>query len=284
MKKFMFLIVLLLLPVMVYAEDYDVKTLIPVDTKVSVKTEKFDYNNFVYSSKVDDKGNGLITFESIKNNTVTKQPISINILLFDEGKKNIGFLTYCTDKDLDSGYSGYKLNGNGSANFSINVVSKYFVDNMSSKDVKYISVLDENKYCQIGGYDKYNGLTLEEIVNGPKKEVTGIEKLILDIQEKGIMSTIIFVLVGLIGLVILIMIISAILKKIKDNKYRKVKVDNTPIEDTVDLTYGEVKEETLDDDGVISMGEVSTTLEEENKEEDKKEEEENKDDLTSYFN
>lgn len=282
MKKFVFLIVLLLLPVMVYAEDYDVKTLIPVDTKVSVKTENFDYNNFVYSSKVDDKGNGLITFESIKNNTVTKQPISINILLFDEGKKNIGFLTYCTNRDYDHNYS--QLNGNESRNFSINVVSKYFVDDMSSKDVKYISVLDENKYCQIGGYDKYKGLTLEEIVNGPEKEVTGIEKLILDIQEKGIMSTIVFVLVGLIGLVILIMIISAILKKIKDNKYRKVKVDNTPMEDTVDLTYGEVKEETLDDDGVISMGEVSTTLEEENKEEDKKEEEENKDDLTSYFN
>ena len=61
MKKW-FLLVLLLLPIMVYAEDYDAKTLIPVDTKASVKTEKFDYNGFVYNSKVDTKGYGLITF------------------------------------------------------------------------------------------------------------------------------------------------------------------------------------------------------------------------------
>ena len=69
MKK-LFLLVLLLLPIMVYAEDYEVKTLIPVDTKASVKTEKFDYNNFIYNSKVDEKGNSLITFESVKNNNV----------------------------------------------------------------------------------------------------------------------------------------------------------------------------------------------------------------------
>ena len=80
MKKIIFLLVLLMLPVMVYAED--VLKLVPVDTKASFKTENFDYNNFVYSSSVDEKGNGLITFESIKNNGVTKKPISVNILLF----------------------------------------------------------------------------------------------------------------------------------------------------------------------------------------------------------
>jgi len=288
MKKIILLLVLFLLPIMVYAEDYNVKTLIPVDTKASVKTEKFNYNNFEFSSKVDNKGNSVISFGSINNNTVTKQAVSINILLFDGNKKNIGFLTYCSDKDLDSEYSGYKINGNTSAPFSINVVSKYFVTGRSSSDVKYIAILDENKYCQIGGYDKYNGLTLKQIVNGAadKNEVSGINKLIIELQEKGIMLIIILSLVGLIGLVILIMIIRVIVEKIKNKRLariKEVKID-APMEETVDLTYGEVDNNTLEEESV-SMGEVNNTIEEV-KEEEKVEDDKKEDnsDLTSYFN
>jgi len=288
MKKIILLLVLFLLPIMVYAEDYNVKTLIPVDTKASVKTEKFNYNNFEFSSKVDNKGNSVISFGSINNNTVTKQAVSINILLFDGNKKNIGFLTYCSDKDLDSEYSGYKINGNTSAPFSINVVSKYFVTGRSSSDVKYIAILDENKYCQIGGYDKYNGLTLKQIVNGAadKNEVSGINKLIIELQEKGIMLIIILSLVGLIGLVILIMIIRVIVEKIKNKRLariKEVKID-APMEETVDLTYGEVDNNTLEEESV-SMGEVNNIIEEV-KEEEKVEDDNKEDnsDLTSYFN
>ena len=302
MKKIVFLLVLLLLPVMVYSEENNinissftdstaVKTLIPVDTKVTVKTEKFDYNNLVYNSKVDSKGNSLITFESIKNNTVSKTPISINILLFDNNQKNIGYVTYCTDKDLSSNYSGYKLAGNNSVPFSINVVSKYFVTGRSAVDVKYIAVLDENKYCQIGGYEKYKDLTIDEIVNGVgnKDKESDITKFINSLKENGLVPIIIIVLVGIAVLVIIIMIISSVLKKVKNNriiKNQEVKID-APMEETIDLSYGEVSNdtETLDDDSSISMGEVSNNIPEENViEEEKNKDEEDGSDLTKFFN
>ena len=295
MKKFVFLLILLLMPVFVYAED--VQTLIPVGTKASFKTENFDYNNFMYNTSVDEKGNGLITFESIKNNGVTKKPVSVNILLFGENQKNIGYVTYCTDRDLDSNYSGYKLNGNSSAPFSLKVVSKYFVDGKNSKDVKFISIYDDNKYCQIGGYDKYKDLTLDEIINGvtTKKKVNGVIKLINDIQEKGLMPIIIMVLVGVLVLVILIMIISTIIKKVKNNRYTKVKeFDVTPMEETIDLTYDDVDNTNLNSDLNISKGD-DTTLEDDkdvsnDKENDALEndvvndDEEDGQDLTSFFN
>lgn len=278
MKKFIFLVILLLVPIMVYAEDYDVKTLIPVDTKASVKTEKFDYNNFVYNSN----GNGLITFEGIKNNYVTKSFVSINILLFGEDQKNIGFLTYCSDKDLDSNYADYELKGNSTAPFSIKVVSKYFVDGKGVKDVKYISVLDDNKYCQIGGYDKYKGLTLDEIVNGVNnnKNNSSIDKFIIELQEKGIMPIIIIGLVGFALLVVFIMIISSVVKKIKSNRINKISEVNVdvPMEETVDLTYDEVKDDSLDEDLSVSMGVVDNKEKEDIKDEEKDE------DLTSFFN
>ena len=285
MKKVLLLIIILVMPIMVYAEDYSVKTLIPVDTKASVKTEKFDYTNFVYNSRVDEKGNSLITFESIKNNaSIGKTPISINILLFGEDQKNIGFVTYCTDKDLDSNYSGYKLPGNTSVSFSINVVSKYFVEGKSTKDVKYISVLDENEYCQIGGYDKYKDLTLDQIVNGAttKKDVNGVTKFINELQEKGLMPLIIFGLVGLAVLVIVLMVLSSIFKKIKENRLnrpKEVKID-VPMEETVDLKYEEVKDDNLNEDGPISMGEVK----EETLDDDNDENKEDGSDLTKFFN
>ena len=103
MKKIMFYVLLLicfLSPSFVFAQDYQVKQLIPVDTSATVKTEKFTYQDLVFNSALDAKGNARITFGSIINNTVNKTPISINLLLFDSDQKNIGIVTYCTDKDI----------------------------------------------------------------------------------------------------------------------------------------------------------------------------------------
>ena len=287
MKKFILLVILLLTPIMVYAEDYDVKTLIPVDTKATVKTEKFDYNNFVYNSSVDSKWNSLITFESIKNNTVTKKPVSINILLFGEDQKNIGFVTYCTNKDLDSNYTDFELAGNASAPFSINVVSKYFVDGKTTSDVKYISVLDENKYCQVGGYDKYEYLTIDQIINGvvTKKDDNDIHKYIVELQESGMMMYIVIGLVGLAIFVIFLMIISSIFRKFKEHRRKKIeekkKDIREPIEETVDLSYGKVKDDEVES-STISMGESNIDFD---KDDDKLDDDKEDDgDLTSFFN
>ena len=175
MKKILLILVftLVLLPLNVLADEYKVKTLIPVDTKAIIKTDKFDYNNMVYNSSVDSKGDCTLTFESIKNNNLTSTFVSINLLLFDSEKKNIGLVAYCTDMDISSNYSNFKLRGEESKPFSILVKSnKYFTNSKSAKDVKYVAVLDDNPYCHIGGYDKYKGLTLDEIVNGVNSKKT----------------------------------------------------------------------------------------------------------------
>lgn len=286
MKKIIFLFILFFLPIMVYAEEYSVKTMLPIDTKVSVKTEKFDYNNFVYNTAVDIDGNSLITFESIKNNTISKIPISINVLLFGEDSRNIGYVTYCTDKDLDSNYSGYKIKGYDSVPFSIKVVSKYFAKGKSAKDVRFVSIYDENKYCQIGGYDKYAGLTLDEIVNGVGNKKSGIDKIIQYVQDNNLGSIIVISLVALIVLVIIIMVISSIIKRAKNNKFisNDVVNDTEPVEETINLSYGDVSDNNnLEEETSISMGEVSNNTEnndsiesDDNKEDDQ--------DLTSFFN
>lgn len=167
MKKILFIILfcLIMFPFSVFAEDYEVQTLIPINTHATVKTDKFLYDDFYYTY-VDGSKDGLISFSSITNNTVSKTAVSINILLFNEEQKNIGFVTYCSDKDYSSNYSGFKLSGNQTAPFSISVVLKYFVDGYYPSDVRYISVYDENKYCHVGGYDNYKDLTIDQIING----------------------------------------------------------------------------------------------------------------------
>ena len=153
---FIFVLTFLFLPIKAFAAS--TMELIPVGTNANVNTDLFEYN-FVFNTTD-------VNFSSIKNNTANKVPVSINILLFDENKKNIGYLTYCSDKDISSDYAGFKLNPSASTNFYIKVVPKYLVDGNNSSDIKYIAVQDENKYCRIGGYDKYKGLTLEQISGG----------------------------------------------------------------------------------------------------------------------
>lgn len=175
MKKkiyYLFFVVFLFVSIVrnVYADDYKVNTLIPVNTIASVETDKFDYKNFVYDPTVDAKGNATMKFEVIQNNTLSKTAISINVLLFDENKKNIGFLTYCTDKDVSSDNAGFKIRANQAVPFTITVTKRYFVEGNFPKDVRYIAVRDENRYCQIGGYDNFKGLTIEEIANGVETE------------------------------------------------------------------------------------------------------------------
>ena len=168
MKKGYLLLLLLLfcICIPVHAVHYDTYVLIPVDTPATVKTDAFTYNEFVYQSAPNEKGNCAVVFQSIQNLTQFKKPISINLLLFDGNRQNIGFLTYCTDKDVSSDYNGYKLAGGEAAPFSINVTTRYFIEGKKPTDVMYVAVLDDNEYCQIGGYTKYQGLTIQEIYGG----------------------------------------------------------------------------------------------------------------------
>ena len=151
----------------VNAIDYGVKTLIPINESANIKTDYFTYNGISYGG-VDSSGHTLFNFSSITNNSGNRRAnyISIDILLFDGDKKNIGFITYCSKSDLDSDYNGYTLKNGASTSYSVQVLKKYFIDGKSLNNIKYYSVLDDNRDCRNGGYNKYAGLTIEEITNG----------------------------------------------------------------------------------------------------------------------
>ncbi len=218
---FISLIILLLMCYPVEAAEYETGQLILVGDTATVKTEKFIYNDFVYQSTIDTSGNGKVTFGSINNNMVTSSFVSIDLLLFDASKKNIGFLTYCSDKDINSDNEGFKLAGGQSSPFSIFVGRKYFGDNKSSADVKYVAVLDDNSYCKIGGYDKYLGKSVDEIVNEANnvviKQKTGNNLFLKYVRNSKITT---YVVVG--GLIIFgFFFIGAFLSNLYNKMYGK---------------------------------------------------------------
>ena len=167
----------------VNAETYKEKDIIPVDTSATVETDLFKYDGLIYNSSLDGKGYAHINFSGITSKASSKIPISIDVLLYDENKVNIGYLTYCTDKDVSSDNNRRKIAPNETISFDIAVTKRYFPtdndkDNGPSK-VKYISIMDDNPYCTVGGYSKYLGLNHDEIVGGLVKN---------NVTEEGMMS------------------------------------------------------------------------------------------------
>ena len=220
MKKIYFFLLLFLLSVPVFAEEYEVNSYIPVEQSATVHTEKFDYNDFIFSSKADEKGNGKLVFSSIKNNTMSKTAISINVLLFDEDKKNVGYLTYCSDRDYaNDSNRGFKLNGGETQPFTIDVTSRFFAEGKELKDVFYIVVADENKYCQIGGYDQYAGLTLEEI-QGNALPDDG--KPVFNFVESILKNTALVLLIAsIVGILIVYIVIGSVLNNLNYKMHGK---------------------------------------------------------------
>ena len=174
-----FLMILLVLSTLfvgidVYAGDYSIKELIPVEDEANVFSKTFNYTGVKFEADSSGRANGVLRFNSIVNNTSTKKTPSFNILLFDGTKKNIGFITYCGEKDYGSDNTMFYIPGKDAKPFSINVTSRYFGGNEKDYEgivhepgeILYYSFFSDNSYCQIGGYTKYIGLTLEEITGG----------------------------------------------------------------------------------------------------------------------
>lgn len=204
---FILVLSLLFISTDVYAGDYSLKELIPVTDEANVYSKTFNYTGVKFEPSSDGKANGVLRFNGILNNTSSRKPPSFNILLFDGAKKNIGYITYCAEKDYGSDNSMFYIPGKESKPFSINVTSRYFGGN--EKDYKgivhepgeilYYSFYSDNSYCQIGGYTKYIDLTIEDIVGG---EVNFDNK---DIDEKLKMNELIlylpYLLIGLVALI-----------------------------------------------------------------------------------
>lgn len=199
----------------VYAQEYQSKELIQANAIATVETELFTYRDFTVKKTAIDKG--TINFASIVNKSDKKLPVSINILLFNEKKKNIGYITYCTDQDYSSDYTDFKLGPKGMTSFSINIASKYFLENSTVYDIEYIAVMDDNKYCHVGGYDKYRDLTIEQIAEGKVATDYGNKSLKLDLlfflKDKGMLMIIVIITIILTLFIINGLILNALYKR-----------------------------------------------------------------------
>lgn len=215
MKRLLLLLTLLfILPFSVDAVVYNKNDLIPVDNYASVDTDLFSYNDFIYSSAADSKGNCFINFNSITNKTLEKMPVSIDVLLFDENMKNIGLVSYCSLKDYGNQYEGVQINGGESSVYSIKVSTKYMALNKMPVEVKYIAVMDENKYCYIGGYTKYQGMTIEQIL-GEEKIKDKTNNLFSFLDNKELMNNVL--IIG--GVVVLLFALGGLLNSVYSKLY-----------------------------------------------------------------
>lgn len=236
----------------VNAQSYDVGTLIPVNNSATVETDTFTYNDIDFNN-YDNSGYRLISFQSItrKSSGNSPIPISINVLLFDSDEKNIGYVTYCSEKDYDGDYSGYTIKSSQSSPFTIKLVKKYFVnkdDTLKSQytfnDIAYYSVLDDNHFCKVGGYDKYKGLTLEqinsgELSNAKTKTVFNFSDIIPSISG-GVLVIVISLLIVFIALFIFGFILNALYKRMYAEKTALAYIPITNSYVCVKLAFGKI--------------------------------------------
>ena len=222
----------------------ELNTLYPVDSVISIQTKNFSYSEMKFNSGVKDRnGYPVISFGSITNNSKSTKPIpiSIDILMFDSSQKNIGFITYCSEKDLDTDYSGAVIRQKESLPFNLSIVKKYFVKEKSYSDVAYFSVLDDNEYCKVGAYDKYEGLTYEEIKNGiiktEKSPADKIDDLVFSLGA-GVGFIGVFIFILLFVYIIYGVILNALYKRMYAEKTVLAYLPFTNIYITIKLAFG----------------------------------------------
>lgn len=222
----------------------ELNTLYPVDSVISIQTKNFSYSEMKFNSGVKDRnGYPVISFGSITNNSKSTKPIpiSIDILMFDSSQKNIGFITYCSEKDLDTDYSGAVIRQKESLPFNLSIVKKYFVKEKSYSDVAYFSVLDDNEYCKVGAYDKYEGLTYEEIKNGiiktEKSPADKIDDLVFSLGA-GVGFIVVFIFILLFVYIIYGVILNALYKRMYAEKTVLAYLPFTNVYITIKLAFG----------------------------------------------
>jgi len=176
--------------------------LIPIDEVATVETNIFMYNNFKYIVEIPNETYAMLEFDSVTNKTKSEKPLSVSVLLFNEEKKNIGYVAYCSTKDLTGDYAQLKVNPKASSSLTIKVDRHYFTKNYTRSDVKYIAIKDDNDICFVGDEDKYGDLTISQINKG---------KLSPDYNEDSIYSYLDFIVnMGIYMFLFILMIIMSI--------------------------------------------------------------------------
>ena len=164
--KVLILIITLLLTINVYAANYQMNELIPINIETSIHTKNFSYKQFSYTDN-------SIVFKGIKNLTEEEKPISISIALFDKNRRNIGTINYC----------GANLAGKSEINYTIDVTDKYLGEKSKLKDIKYIAVIGDNINCRISGYDEFIGQRIEEMKVGKNNTLDSQSELLIKIMS-----------------------------------------------------------------------------------------------------
>ena len=101
MKRIIMFITILVITLVsqnVYAANYNIKELIPVNAHTTIGTNNFRYIDFYYNDnemEADGLKNNFIIFSKIKNVSDEKRAVTVSIGLFDKDKKNIGTINYC---------------------------------------------------------------------------------------------------------------------------------------------------------------------------------------------
>lgn len=191
MKRILLLITIIsivMLSIEVKAANYELKELIPTNKETTIVTNNFSYKG-IYFNNEDIKDTNLI-FKGIKNLTEENIPISISVGLFDENKKNIGTINYCSTNDNKSFIKDKGLNSKEEISYAIKIDSKYLAPKKTIKDVKYIAILHDNINCRTNGSQDYIGKKVEQIGTSTSSEIDDNTQMLLTIVE--LLAAIIF--------------------------------------------------------------------------------------------
>ena len=200
MKRIIMFITILVITLVsqnVYATNYNIKELIPVNAHTTIGTNNFRYIDFYYNDnemEADGLKNNFIIFSKIKNVSDEKRAVTVSIGLFDKDKKNIGTINYCSSKDKTSVVAGTELNPDEEKSYVIEVNKKYLADKKTVKDIKYISILSDNPNCTTGSSLGFVGQTVDEIGQIKNTGLSDDAELFIKILTGiGIVAIIIFV-------------------------------------------------------------------------------------------
>lgn len=175
-------------------------------------TNTFEHYNYEMT-QVYRQGGELYFYSNVKNNTKKVQPICLEVLLFDKDEKNIGIFNYNSLKDYETEYASKKLQAGEKLKFNYKIIDKYLADKDNNKlsDIAYFAILDDNEYCKVGGYDKYSGQKLKEIIDSRGKVTSGTKfDILIGYIDKYIPINGLNVGIG-VGLVIIVVIIIVII-------------------------------------------------------------------------
>ena len=154
MKKIITLMIALIIMITTYnvnAANYELKELIPLDKKTTIVTKRISYKQLYYNSS-----DNTVYFEGIKNISQEELPLSFSIAFFDSEKNNIGLINYC-DKNNNILAPGTETT------FKIEVTKGYLGEDFSSKDIKYVALLEDNYTCKVESGSLYIGQKVEDI-------------------------------------------------------------------------------------------------------------------------